>query len=78
MTEELLNQLFTSRSFTYRHKWEAAYPFLRPTVEFPPFKLGERLYYNNAVESMLSVLEASAIAAHNNAGLLAKDLQNLL
>jgi len=69
LSENLLNHLFSERTFTHRLKWNA-YPVLKPTTEFPPIKLHNQLYYNNAIESALSVIEMSALGAKNIVNLI--------
>ena len=50
-----------------------AYPILRPPRQFVAINLdGERMYYVNAMESVISTIETQTISAKNIARLLAK------
>jgi len=69
LSEETLNSLFGKRTHTHRLKWNA-YPVLIPVNEFPPIKIHDQLYYINALESALSVIEMSALGAKNVANLI--------
>jgi len=69
LNEETLDKLFITRQMTKRAKWNA-YPVLSPTSKFPPFRLHDQLYYVNAVETALSVIETSAIGAKNIVNLI--------
>lgn len=70
-SEELLSQLFSERVQTERLVWKA-YPVLRPAREWPPFVLGERLYYVNAMESGASAMETEIMGSRNVVNLLAQ------
>ena len=72
VTEQLLNELFSSRDSVEQIRWEA-YPVLRPAGDLPPFRLGEGLYWVNAMEYAVSTMETEAVAARNVANLVAKE-----
>jgi hypothetical protein len=42
-----------------------------PGLERPPFELAEGLYYPNAIESIVTTMEFSAMAGRNTANLIA-------
>ena len=45
---------------------------LTPTQRFPKIEIDEGLYYSNAMESLVSTMETSTVAAKNTVGLLLK------
>eukprot|EP01129_Flabellula_baltica_P010080 TRINITY_DN4217_c0_g1_i1.p1 TRINITY_DN4217_c0_g1~~TRINITY_DN4217_c0_g1_i1.p1 ORF type:complete len:460 (-),score=127.88 TRINITY_DN4217_c0_g1_i1:18-1397(-) len=64
LTDTELNKIFVSIKDKVRYQWDA-YPFLKPNPVYPPIKLNENLYYVNAFESALSVMEGELCAARN-------------
>ncbi|MBE3555216.1 MAG: hypothetical protein IMW85_09595, partial [Thermicanus sp.] len=72
LDEPFLSRLFTDSSDTLEIPWKA-YPVLVPMKEWPPFRLGEGLYYVNGMESAVSTMETEAIAAKNVVNLLKRD-----
>jgi len=72
VSEETLNQLFSSVVEVKRLFWPAAYPMLQPSDKWPDFKLMDGLYYINAMESAVSCMEVEIISGMN-AALLASE-----
>jgi len=62
----------TVASEVERLVWRA-YPVLKPSQQWPPFRLGRRIYYANAMESAVSTMETEAVAGRNVVGLLRQD-----
>ncbi|KAA1088439.1 hypothetical protein PGT21_006967 [Puccinia graminis f. sp. tritici] len=61
-----------------RIKWDA-YPILAPLVppsKYPPTKLGNKLYYVNGFENLISTMETQTLASWNIAMSLSKDVWN--
>ncbi len=73
LDEALLARLFRTRGAVHSVRWDA-YPVLQPMPEGPPFRLAPRLYYANAMESVVSTMETQAVAGCNAAALLRRDL----
>jgi prenylcysteine oxidase/farnesylcysteine lyase len=73
LTDGQIAELFAKPSEVERIAWQA-YPVLEPSQRWPPFRLGRRLYYANAMESAVSTMETEAVAARNVVGLLKLDL----
>lgn len=73
MSDSLLDRLFglSTISWIKRHEWDS-YPLLTPTDRFPRIEVDEGLYYSNAMESLVSTMETSTVAAKNTVGLLLK------
>lgn len=71
--DSLLNRLFglSTISWIHRHEWDS-FPYLTPTDRFPKIQVDEGLYYSNAMESLVSTMETSTVAAKNTVGLLLK------
>ncbi|EST09280.1 Prenylcysteine lyase [Kalmanozyma brasiliensis GHG001] len=68
----LLDSLFgDSISWVQRHEWDS-YPQLHPTDRFPHIEIDDNLYYSNALESLVSTMETSTVAAKNSVALLMK------
>ncbi|RUS15781.1 Prenylcysteine lyase-domain-containing protein, partial [Endogone sp. FLAS-F59071] len=75
--DTLLDALFTTRSWTRRHVWQA-YPVLTPV--WPPVVLDEEhegegdggVFYVNAFESFISTMETETLASKNVVRLLHK------
>lgn len=76
LADAQLDGLFAARGTTRRVVWDApgAYPVLRPTPLWPPFKLAPGLAYAGAMESAVSCMETQAIAGRNAALLVAAGL----
>lgn len=70
-----LDALFTSYSILHHRDWKA-YPAFHPPEQMCPFVLRpyERIFYTSALETAVSAMEISAIAARNVAILLAQSL----
>eukprot|EP00246_Nothoceros_aenigmaticus_P002285 TRINITY_DN13116_c0_g1_i1.p1 TRINITY_DN13116_c0_g1~~TRINITY_DN13116_c0_g1_i1.p1 ORF type:complete len:436 (+),score=83.11 TRINITY_DN13116_c0_g1_i1:51-1310(+) len=65
LTDEILDQLFRTRSSTITLDW-AAYPHYHAPEKFAPFLLDQgHLYYVNAFENAASTMETTAVAAEN-------------
>ncbi|SPO29591.1 related to Prenylcysteine oxidase precursor [Ustilago trichophora] len=70
ISDDLLIQLFgDTMSWVRRHEWDS-YPYLAPTDRFPRIEVDENLYYSNAMESLVSTMETSTVAAKNTVALL--------
>lgn len=71
----LMDDMFTSWTVLYHRKW-LAYPHFQPPEEMCPFIIRpyERIFYTSALETAVSAMEISAIAAKNVAILLAQSL----
>ncbi|CDO76404.1 hypothetical protein BN946_scf184937.g18 [Trametes cinnabarina] len=68
-----LDMMFEGKvGWVYRKEWDA-YTVLSPTVEFPPVKLAEGMYYVNAFEPVISTMETETIASRNVVDLLLKE-----
>jgi hypothetical protein len=67
-------ELFHRLASCCNHRDRYRYPVLKPSEQWPPFRLGKRLYYANAMESAVSTMETEAVAARNVVGLLKNDL----
>ena len=72
LTDEQIAELFAQPSEVERFVWRA-YPVLKPSQQWPPFRLGRRIYYANAMESAVSTMETEAVAGRNVVGLLRQD-----
>lgn len=76
LTDSFLNDMFfTGWSLLHHREWKA-YPSYHPPEAMTPFLVlpGERIWYVNALETAVSAMEISAIAAKNCALLLSRDL----
>jgi len=73
VSDTLLDRLFGSSTISWvrRHEWDS-YPLLTPTDRFPKIEVDENLYYSNAMESLVSTMETSTVAAKNTVALLLK------
>ncbi|KAJ1025100.1 hypothetical protein NDA16_002607 [Ustilago loliicola] len=73
ISDSQLDRLFDSSTIGWikRHEWDS-YPLLTPTDRFPRIQVDEGLYYSNAMESLVSTMETSTVAAKNTVGLLLK------
>lgn len=73
ISDSQLDRLFglSTISWVKRHEWDS-YPLLTPTDRFPKIEVDEGLYYSNAMESLVSTMETSTVAAKNTVGLLLK------
>ncbi len=72
LTDDQIGELFERPSEVERFVWRA-YPVLKPAQPWPPFRLGPRLYYANAMESAVSTMETEAVAGRNVVGLMRQD-----
>ncbi|KAL1939239.1 hypothetical protein VTO73DRAFT_10042 [Trametes versicolor] len=76
LSDEWLETLFEGKvGWVLRKEWDA-YPVLPPTIEFPPVKLAEGLYYVNAFEPLISTMETETIASRNVVDLLLQEQFN--
>ncbi len=73
--DSLLNRLFglSTISWIHRHEWDS-YPYLTPTDRFPKIQVDEGLYYSNAMESLVSTMETSTVAANEHCWLATEEL----
>jgi len=69
LSEKDLDKIFSKRFATKKHEW-FAYPILKKNLQMPPIKLNENLYYVNAFESAISVMEGEAVSGRNIARLI--------
>ncbi|SNX83901.1 related to Prenylcysteine oxidase precursor [Melanopsichium pennsylvanicum] len=70
ISDETLKRLFNDTiSWVRRQEWDS-YPFLAPTDRFPHIEVDEGLYFSNAMESLVSTMETSTVAAKNTVALL--------
>ncbi|MDR3360397.1 MAG: FAD-dependent oxidoreductase [Bifidobacteriaceae bacterium] len=74
ISEELLGQIFSEVKEVHRHLWRA-YPVLRPSPKFLPFRLAPGLYQVNSFESAVSTLETEGAVGWSVADLVARDLR---
>jgi len=73
MNSTYLGKVFKANSSViHAQKW-LAYPVMKPRDEFPPILLDKGLYYLNAFEPVLSVMEVEALSAMNIARLILKE-----
>ncbi|RPD56544.1 FAD/NAD(P)-binding domain-containing protein [Lentinus tigrinus ALCF2SS1-7] len=73
LEDKWLEEMFEGKvGWVLRKEWDA-YPVLPPTVEFPPVKLAEGLYYVNAFEPVISTMETETLAARNVVDLLMQE-----
>jgi len=78
LTDSFLDDMFfTGWSLLHHRKWKA-YPSYHPPEAMTPFLVvpGERICYVNALETAVSAMEISAIAAQNCALLLSRDFED--
>jgi prenylcysteine oxidase/farnesylcysteine lyase len=73
LDEELIGRVFARPAETTRVSWHA-YPVLKPTAQWPPFRIAHGLYYANAMESAVSTMETEVVASRNVVQLLAQDI----
>jgi len=71
LSDEILDRLYTSRSWTFRKVWKS-YPKLLPNQTFPPLEPDENLFYINSYEPYVSTMETECISSKNIVKLLAK------
>ena len=70
ISDTLLSHLFGDTvTWVKRHTWDS-YPYLTPTDRFPRVQVDDKLYYSNAMESLVSTMETSTVSAKNTVGLL--------
>ncbi|CAG8443653.1 11248_t:CDS:10 [Ambispora leptoticha] len=69
MTDELLDKIFLSRSWTYYKIWKS-YPWLSPNQTYPPIELDQNLFYVNSFEPFISTMETEAVSSENIAKIL--------
>ncbi|AKH97640.1 prenylcysteine lyase family protein [Halanaeroarchaeum sulfurireducens] len=68
-TKDLLSRLFTSYEVVASKSWQG-FPRFDPGIDRPPFELADQLYYPNAIESLMTSMEFSALAGRNTATLI--------
>ena len=73
LDDELIGRVFARPAETTRVCWHA-YPVLKPTAQWPPFRIAHGLYYANAMESAVSTMETEVVASRNVVQLLAQDI----
>src|SRR4051794_25951224 len=54
LSDEMLDRLYTNRSWTFRKTWKS-YPKLLPNQTFPPLEPDENFFYINSFEPYISV-----------------------
>ncbi|KAI0699779.1 FAD/NAD(P)-binding domain-containing protein [Cerioporus squamosus] len=73
LEDQWLREMFDGQvGWVLRKEWDA-YPVLPPTVDFPPVKLADGLYYVNAFEPVISTMETETLAARNVVDLLMQE-----
>ena len=73
LSKATLEAIFEEHTVVGVFPW-LAYPVFQPPEQFAPFKLADKLFYNNAWENGASCMEVSAISAMNSALLVQKAL----
>eukprot|EP01125_Pyxidicula_operculata_P016189 TRINITY_DN5540_c0_g1_i1.p1 TRINITY_DN5540_c0_g1~~TRINITY_DN5540_c0_g1_i1.p1 ORF type:complete len:505 (-),score=93.10 TRINITY_DN5540_c0_g1_i1:149-1444(-) len=73
--DKILDEIFLSRVETTRWSWYA-YPKLVPNPSLLPVQIHHNLYYINAFESVLSIIEGSMLSARNIANLIAQQTRS--
>jgi len=73
LSDQDLDTIFSKRVATERHELYA-YPILKDNNLFPPVKLNNNLYYVNAFESAVSVMEGEVVSGQNIARLITKKI----
>lgn len=73
LDDTLIERLFTQPKDVMRIVWHA-YPVLKPSPHWEPFRLQNGLYYVNAMESAVSTMETEAVASRNVVQLLVNDV----
>ena len=71
--EDALNDIFSQHKVVATFPWYA-YPQFHPPEQYAPFRLGDGLFYSNAIENAASCMEISAISAMNSALLVQQHL----
>lgn len=74
LDDQSLRQFFEDVADVRRASWRA-FPVLKPTIEWPAFKLRRGLYYVNAMESVASTLETEVVASKNVVELMQHDFR---
>jgi hypothetical protein len=74
LTEEELTNIFNKVHEIQTHVWRGAYPVLTPGIRHLPFQIIPGLYFANALETMVSLLELETISGTNAANLCANYL----
>ena len=77
LSKATLEAIFEEHTTVGVFPW-LAYPVFQPPEQFAPFKLADKLFYNNAWENGASCMEMSAISAMNSALLVQKALNSSL
>ncbi len=74
LSDKKLEEIFGAGKvdWVHRKEWDA-YPYLKPTRDFPPIQVDERLYYLNAMEPLVSTMETSTVSSRNAVALLLKE-----
>ncbi|MDG2448640.1 MAG: hypothetical protein P8M34_03350 [Saprospiraceae bacterium] len=76
LSEEFVQSVFRNINGQVHQEWEA-YTVLSPMKQWPSFRLGNGLYYINAMESAVSAMETEAVAARNVMNLSIAQLRNI-
>ncbi|RIA97442.1 Prenylcysteine lyase-domain-containing protein [Glomus cerebriforme] len=71
LSDEMLDRLYTSRSWTFRKVWKS-YPKLLPNQTFPPLEPDENFFYINSFEPYISTMETECVSSRNIVKLLAE------
>ncbi|KAH9075769.1 FAD/NAD-P-binding domain-containing protein [Lactarius deliciosus] len=76
ISDDWLARVFQGQvGWVFRKEWDS-YPVLPPTVEFPPVKLDDGLFYVNAFEPLISAMETETIASRNIVELILREKFN--
>ncbi|KAI9445486.1 FAD/NAD-P-binding domain-containing protein [Lactarius indigo] len=76
ISDDWLARVFQGQvGWVFRKEWDS-YPVLPPTVEFPPVKLDDGLFYVNAFEPLISAMETETIASRNIVELILREQFN--
>lgn len=73
LSKSTIGAIFEDHTVVGVFPW-SAYPVFVPPEQYAPFKLADRLFYNNAIETAASCMEVSAVSAMNTALLVQKAL----
>lgn len=70
---DALSNIFSQHEIVATFPWYA-YPKFQPPEQYAPFRLGDGLFYSNAIENAASCMEISAVSAMNSALLVQQHL----
>eukprot|EP01102_Stenamoeba_stenopodia_P012394 TRINITY_DN3912_c0_g1_i1.p1 TRINITY_DN3912_c0_g1~~TRINITY_DN3912_c0_g1_i1.p1 ORF type:complete len:564 (-),score=138.35 TRINITY_DN3912_c0_g1_i1:121-1812(-) len=79
ITEETINIIWKNIDSFYLHSWSPAFPATVPVKkeDWPPFKVADRVYFANVLETTFSNIESSIMSAQNAATILIKGMQRV-